>query len=152
MRERVTEFLDTVLPRMHAADTALHDGDASARIGMWSQREPVTLLGAAFTATRWDEVRAVFDALGDRFSECRSFEIEVLAADVADDLGYVVAIERTTAAVGEHDPIAYALRVTTIFRREDDDWRVVHRHGDPYDEGAAAISAQLRNDGGPSRQ
>jgi ketosteroid isomerase-like protein len=26
------------------------------------------------------------------------------------------------------------LRVTTIFRREDGEWRVVHRHGDPVPE------------------
>jgi ketosteroid isomerase-like protein len=30
-------------------------------------------------------------------------------------------------------PKKYALRVTTIFRREQGEWRIVHRHGDPYD-------------------
>jgi ketosteroid isomerase-like protein len=144
VNEDVTTFLERVLPRMRSADTALHNGDPSERIAMWSHGQPVTLFGAAFTATGWDEVRSVFDALGEKFSDCGSFEIEVLAADVAGDLGYIVAIERTTAAVDGQEPTSYALRVSTIFRRESGEWNVVHRHGDPYDESAGAIAAQLR--------
>jgi ketosteroid isomerase-like protein len=48
------------------------------------------------------------------------------------DLGYVVQIERTQARLagsGNLSPIA--LRVTMIFRREGDTWRVAHRHADP---------------------
>ncbi len=48
------------------------------------------------------------------------------------DLGYVVQIERAQArlAGGEHiSPIA--LRVTMIFRREGDTWKLAHRHADP---------------------
>jgi ketosteroid isomerase-like protein len=32
----------------------------------------------------------------------------------------------------------YTLRVTTILRREDGQWRVVHRHGDPPPDSASA--------------
>ena len=49
------------------------------------------------------------------------------------DLGYVVQIERTQARFEDTgttmNPIA--LRVTIIFRREGETWRVVHRHADP---------------------
>jgi ketosteroid isomerase-like protein len=30
------------------------------------------------------------------------------------------------------------LRVTTVFRREDGDWKIVHRHGDPLASASAA--------------
>jgi hypothetical protein len=29
------------------------------------------------------------------------------------------------------EPEAYDLRVTTVFRREDGNWKIVHRHADP---------------------
>jgi ketosteroid isomerase-like protein len=144
--EEVEAFLDDIVPRLKSADTLLHNGDASGRIAMWSRRAPVTLLGAAFTAVEWPEIRNVFDKLGRKFSDCRSFDIEVLAADVSGDLGYIIAIERTTAAIDGNEPIAYALRVSTICRREDGGWKVVHRHGDPYDSGAADVGAKLRAD------
>jgi ketosteroid isomerase-like protein len=36
------------------------------------------------------------------------------------------------------------LRATTIFRQEDGEWRVVHRHGDPVaSEAAAELVQQL---------
>jgi ketosteroid isomerase-like protein len=44
----------------------------------------------------------------------------------------VVAIERSVAGTHGSPPQAFPLRVTTIFRREQGDWKVVHRHGDPY--------------------
>lgn len=144
MDDEVSDFLEQIVPQLTPADTLLHNGDPRERIAMWSQRSPVTLLGAAFTATEWAEIRTIFETLGQKFSDCRSFDIEVLAADVSGDLGYIVAVERTTAAIDGNEPISYALRVSTICRRENGRWKVVHRHGDPYDAGATGIGEKLR--------
>jgi ketosteroid isomerase-like protein len=48
------------------------------------------------------------------------------------DLGYVVQIEWVQARLaGSENVTPSSLRVTMIFRREGDTWRVVHRHADP---------------------
>ena len=48
------------------------------------------------------------------------------------DLAYILEIERGRMKVGVADEMApVSLRVTTIFRREDGEWRIVHRHADP---------------------
>ena len=127
----VDEFLEAVLPPLTAADTAIHNGDAGPRIALWSREDPVTLFGAVRTKTGWREIAPVFEWLASRFSNCESFEYEVLAAGVSGDLAYIAGVEHTTAAVGDAPPQAYELRVTTVFRREDGEWRVVHRHADP---------------------
>jgi ketosteroid isomerase-like protein len=131
------EFLASVLPRLTAADTALHNGDAAPRKAMWSRADPVTLFGAALMATGWPEIEATFDQLGTQFSDCTSFDIEVVAAGASGDLAYLVAVEHTTASIGGDRPAPYALRVTTILRREAGEWKVVHRHADPLPDGGA---------------
>ena len=51
---------------------------------------------------------------------------------VTPDLAYIVEVERFKAKVGGTEEIASgALRVTTILRREDGAWKIVHRHADP---------------------
>jgi ketosteroid isomerase-like protein len=55
---------------------------------------------------------------------------------------YIAAIEHTTAAVGDAPTQAYELRVTTVFRLEDGEWRVVHRHADPVPD-SESTHAQL---------
>jgi ketosteroid isomerase-like protein len=48
------------------------------------------------------------------------------------DLGYIVQLERTQARLPGSEHIApIALRVTMIFRREGDTWKIAHRHADP---------------------
>ena len=136
-------FLDSTLPRLEAADTALHNGDATARAALWSRNDPVTLFGAAVTASGWEKIGSTFDWLASRFSKCTAFTYEVVAAGVSGDLAYIVGVEHTTASVGDDPPAAYALRVTTILRREAGEWRVVHRHGDPYDASSADIASRL---------
>lgn len=128
------EFLEATLPRLLEADSALHNGDASLRSAMWSQRDPVSVFGAAKSMIGWSEIGPGFKWLESRFSDCESFDYDVVAADASGDLGYIVGIEHTTASVAGAPPEPYSLRVTTIFRREDGEWKVVHRHADPLPE------------------
>lgn len=136
-------FLGSMLPRLKAADIALHNGDASQRIGLWSREDPVTLFGAAVTRSGWDDIGATFDWLGSRFANCTYFDYEVMAAGVSGDLAYIVGIEHTTASIGDSPPEPYSLRVTTVLRREDGDWKIVHRHGDPYDATSGELVSRL---------
>lgn len=141
----VDEFLESMLPRMMEVDTAFHKGDPAPRGDLWSHNDPVTLLGAAVTTSGWTKVSEAFDWLAANFSNFESSEYEVIAADVSGDLAYVVCIERTVGSFRGSEVRPYALRVTTIFRREGGEWKVVHRHADsfkepapPDDEGAPA--------------
>jgi ketosteroid isomerase-like protein len=127
----VDEFLDAVVPRLVEADTALHDGDATLRRAIWSHDDPVTLFGAAITTRGWQEISTVFGQLAASFSDCTAYDCEVVAAGANGDLAYLAAIERVTLSMGGGPPQSISLRVTTIFRREAGEWRVVHRHGDP---------------------
>jgi ketosteroid isomerase-like protein len=139
------EFLAATMPRLTEAETAIHNGDASQRIAMWSRDEPVTLFGAAVTRTGWAEAHRTFEQLGTLFSDCTAYEIEVVAAGASGDLAYLVAFEHTTASANGAPPEPYTLRVTTVFRREDGEWRVVHRHGDSLKSVAGhALAEQLQ--------
>jgi ketosteroid isomerase-like protein len=124
-------FLQEVLPGLTRADTALHNGDPGPRMALWSRNDPVTLFGALQIRSGWDDVGQVFEWVASRFSDCESFEYEILAAGASGDLGYLVGIEHTTASVDGAPAQAYELRVTTLFRRENGEWKVVHRHADP---------------------
>ncbi|XVU23873.1 YybH family protein [Actinoplanes sp. CA-054009] len=127
----VDDFLADMLPRLRAAEIALHNGDPGPRSALWSHADPVTLFGAEVNRSGWAELGPTFEWLASRFSACDSLEYEVRAAGVSGDQAYLVAIERITATAGGV-PTTYALRATTIFRREEGTWRVVHRHGDKY--------------------
>jgi ketosteroid isomerase-like protein len=123
------EFLAWFDTEWRAAEDALHNGDASLRFNTWSDREPVTLFGAWQNATDPAGVREVFSGLEKRFSDVRSTDIELVAADVSGDLAYTVHREVTSTSVS-HRPRSYVLRVTQVYRRENGAWKVVHRHGD----------------------
>jgi ketosteroid isomerase-like protein len=133
----VDTFLAEMLPRQLEAEQALCRGDAGARKETWSQRDPVTLFGAAVALRRgWDEVDETFGWLAGRFDGQRldQYDLELVAAGASGDLAYTVALEHKTF-VTDGAPTSYTLRVTHVYRREDGRWRIVHRHGDRPPEG-----------------
>jgi ketosteroid isomerase-like protein len=129
--DQTDAFLSATMPRLRRAETALHNGDAGPRMAMWSHDHSVTLFGGAMGGSGWAEIEPIFERLEASFSDCTSFDNEVIAAGAGDDLAYTVAYEHTTASVHGAPPAAYVLRVTTVFHREDGEWKVVHRHADP---------------------
>lgn len=75
------------------------------------------------------EVDELFKTLGERFSDCSSYEFELLSYDVVGDMAYTEGFEHTSASV-EGVPRTYTLRATQVYRRENGRWRVAHRHAD----------------------
>ena len=129
-------FLAEIHPRLAAELKALHNGDPDPRLAMWSTKDPVTLFGAAMSGRGWDEVGGIFRSIASRWSDCTDQRVEILAAGVSGDLAYTVELEHTSVSVDGVPAEPYTLRVTQVYRREDGEWKVVHRHGDqiPIDQ------------------
>jgi ketosteroid isomerase-like protein len=121
-------FLAWVSTTLRDAEVAIHNGDASPRRDLWSRKDPVSVLGAWRNARGQAELDELFAHLEQSFSDCTSYDIEVLEAEVLGDLAYTVAFEHTSASV-DGVPRTYTLRATQIYRREDGAWKVAHRHG-----------------------
>jgi ketosteroid isomerase-like protein len=56
--------------------------------------------------------------------------VEVDASYVTDDLAVLAVVERQRGLVGDLPEQDWSLRVTLAFRRDDGQWRLVHRHAD----------------------
>lgn len=134
------EFLADVLPRQIAAERAVHQGDAGPRTALWSHADPVSLFGAWLPVrTGWADVGDAFKRVAAQFSDSREYRFEVVAAGVSGDLAYTIGFEHNTVSVNGR-PTTYTLRVTHVYRREDGEWKIVHRHGDhPPDEPAPDV-------------
>jgi ketosteroid isomerase-like protein len=126
------DFLAQTVERHALATTGVRSGDAISLIGMLSTRDPVTLFPAAQSSkSGWAEVSQAFRRVASVYSNATPVSFEVVAAGVSGDLAYLVGYERGCASVagGSAEPIN--LRVTQVYRREDGEWKLVHRHGDP---------------------
>jgi ketosteroid isomerase-like protein len=135
----VDEFLADVLPRQEEEERALRNNDPEPRLRMWSSNDPVTLLGADGSAGTigWDGISDRFRSIATRFSDCREYEFELLAAGVSGDLAYTVGFERATMSLDGGPAGPNVLRVTHIYRREDGEWKIVHRHADQLRSGTS---------------
>jgi ketosteroid isomerase-like protein len=57
-------------------------------------------------------------------------EVDVDASYVTDTLAVLVVVERQRGVVGDLPEQDWSLRVTLAFRRDNGQWRLVHRHAD----------------------
>lgn len=127
------EFLAWVNTKLYDAELALHNGDAGPRRTLWSHSEPVSVLGAWRNAYGQDQLDELFTSLASAFSDCTSFAFELQACDVVGNMAYTAGLEHTSCSV-DGEPRSYTLRATQVYRREDGEWKVAHRHGDTVTE------------------
>jgi ketosteroid isomerase-like protein len=127
------ESVDQLIERFNLAQGEVVKGNAEPANRLFSRREDVTLanpLGPP--AHGWDEVAAAGERAASQFRDGEMVGFETIEKHVTDELAYIVRVERARAKVGESEDLApIALRVTMIFRPEDGEWMIVHRHADP---------------------
>ena len=80
----------------------------------------------------WEQVKEHLEQAASTAREGEPLRYESISEYSAGDLGYNLELEWTRAKFGgaeEMTPVS--LPATTIFRREDSEWKIVHRHADP---------------------
>jgi ketosteroid isomerase-like protein len=125
--------LDQVLEQWHLAQDEFVKGNPELVKQMWSHAEDVSVANPYGPPVRgWDEVTEVVEHAASLRRDGKATGYEVVAKYVTGELAYVVQIERAESKVGDGEEITpYVLRATNIFRPEDGEWKLVHRHADP---------------------
>jgi len=125
--------LEQAIEGHHGAANEFARGNPDPVKALFSHRDDTTLANPFGPPVRgWDQVAEALDYASSRFreGEVTSFESVALVPGCRPriDLGG----RAREAKVGGRDEVTpFVLRVTTTFRREDDVWKLVHRHADP---------------------
>jgi ketosteroid isomerase-like protein len=124
--------VDELIERYHLGGDEFLKGNPEPLKELWSRREDVTLANPFGPPVRgWDEVAKASDRAASQARDGEFLGFEIVAKHVTSELAYVVEIERARAKMGEsEDMTPLDLRVTMVFRPEDGEWKVVHRHAD----------------------
>jgi ketosteroid isomerase-like protein len=130
--DEVEEFRATMLARQAEAEEAfVTRADPGPRMKLWSRRDPVTLFGAiGMSEAGWDKLGEIFPWVAARFSNVSDFRFEVEVVQVSGDMAYTLGFERFNGSIAGRPVEPVTVRVTHIYRREDGEWKIVHRHAD----------------------
>ena len=126
------EDLDAVIERCQQAMREFGKGNPKHMQAIYSHREDVTIATAIDPPARgWEEVALRMERSASNLREGEIDDFETVSRVVTPELAYVVWVEHHRGKVGEGEEIAdFPLRVTIIFRVEEDTWKIVHRHAD----------------------
>ena|SRR5215211_4344196 len=129
----MTEDFDQVIEQNHAALDEFARGNNRPLEQLYSRRDDVTLGNPFGPFVRgFNEVARTMERAAKHYRDGRAIGFDVVAQEVTQDLAFVVEVERLSSKVGgsvEESPVS--LRVTSIFRKEDGEWKLLHRHADP---------------------
>jgi ketosteroid isomerase-like protein len=126
----------------HESVAAFIRGDLDVQKPMWSHGDDVTLANPLGPPVKgFEAVWKHAGAASALISEGEGYTFHTISVVETADLAYEVGIERNRAKLkGSAEKVPISLRVTTIFRREDGEWRIVHRHADSITEQRAIES------------
>jgi ketosteroid isomerase-like protein len=120
-----------LLDRQRAAMERAYHGDAEPYLALFSTLGPVTLFGALGPfRSGFEHVATAVRSAASRYSGARDFSYEVLALDIIGDLAYTVGYERCVVSLDGRPAAPIAVRVTHMYRRQNGEWTIAHRHAD----------------------
>jgi ketosteroid isomerase-like protein len=122
-------FSRSMQTRMEAA-LAYINGDAAPLDALLTREDPATFFhpggdqvcGAAAVQARYDVDVRGFDKGG-------TGQLEILQSGSSGELAFWTGLQHAEAHI-QGNAIAMTLRVTEVFRFEDGNWRLAHRHAD----------------------
>jgi ketosteroid isomerase-like protein len=134
--EQAADTVDTLRPfldRLSGALGAVANGDPEPMKALCSYTDEVSQCGFwGGVESGWAEVGERWEWVASQFVPGRGeVTSETAFLTVSGDMAYGVFVERWRGQFeGRSEPTELMIRATLIFRREDGEWKAVHRHGD----------------------
>lgn len=133
MDNNLKSFTQFMLKREEAARSYVC-GDPDPLVNITTRNSPAT-----FFDPRGYVVQQVAADLSDTYKQgAKAFKagsethFEILHMEESDSIAYWVGFQRASVHMhGSEEPCPMHLRVTEIFRRENNEWKLIHRHADP---------------------
>ena len=127
--------LEDVAQLIKQYDLAVNEflkGNPEPVLELWSRGDDVTLANPyGGVAHGWDEVVEASEQAASTSRDGELVSVEIVEKHVTPELAYVVVIDQAEAKIGGREDITpFALCSTMIFRPEEGEWKVVHRHAD----------------------
>jgi hypothetical protein len=100
---------------------------------MYSHQDDITLANPfGTTAVGWKQVSDALDYAASRFRDGEVKDFNLVAEYVSSEQITIYEVEKWKAKVaGTYELSSFELRVTSTFRLEEKEWKLVHRHADP---------------------
>jgi len=131
--ESTSDDLNRAVELHHRAGDMIMKGSHEGYAELYSRQDDVTL-GNPFGpfARGYEDVLRTLQGAASHYRDGEATGSERVSEHVTPELACFVEVGSYRAKVGGRDDITpVSVRVTSIFRKEDGVWRLVHRHADP---------------------
>ena len=119
--------------RFYEALNRMVNGDAEPMSSVWSHRDDVTTMHPiGGREVGWDAVREPWRMIADLAEDGTVTRRDQLVR-VEGDLAYELATEHAAMTLSGRS-LDVEHRATNVYRREDDEWKIVHHHTDRSEE------------------
>ena len=128
-----TPTIESAIEASHGALASILMGDQSGYLALFSEAEDVTLgnpFGPFGKGRKSVEERLAIAA--SKYRDGRVTSVEFISQYVSEGLACVVEVESGEAKIaGSENMDQLSVRVTSVFRLEEGNWKLVHRHAEP---------------------
>jgi ketosteroid isomerase-like protein len=119
-----------VSEQFYAALNRVVNSDPGPMMDVWSHDSDVsTMTPRGHVNLGWEEVRAGWERAAHTLSEGHVSVEDLVVFPIADDVAYTLSTDHAQVKVGG-EPVLIDGRVTSIYQREDGEWKIVHHHTD----------------------
>jgi ketosteroid isomerase-like protein len=134
-QEALPAGLADAIARLHQAMAKVANGDTSAIRALYSHRDDATsFYGWGGYERGWDAVSRRWDWAREQFKG-GTVSYESVTVLASEELACLTDIETFKVRMsGMEQPTQWSNRVTHVFRLEDGEWRLLHRHANRLED------------------
>ncbi|WP_353717830.1 nuclear transport factor 2 family protein [Dyadobacter sp. 676] len=125
----VKSSLDAAVADLQKANLEMAKGNPEFFKTLWSRQDDVTIFGGAENTDSkgWKAVEASLNNVSKVPAQDVVYTYEKIASQEGVAQGYLIQKEHYRFADGRNAD----LHVTVLFRKENNVWKIIHRHADP---------------------
>ncbi|RYG61967.1 DUF4440 domain-containing protein, partial [bacterium] len=131
MSDQLQDF-EQFMKRREDVAKAYVNGDSEPISNIATVESPATFFGpGGGTISGPEAVTSAYIQGASAFETEGESELEILHTAASHNIAYWVGLQRAKVQLKSNPkPVPMDLRITEIFRRDGDDWKLIHRHAD----------------------